>query len=243
MLAVQNFQQRLFSGYQRSLTLPPTYKYLYGNPVQPLVPLHTSRRGVLIIGASPPARLAAVAAEEDVPVGDLTAPFVTAAYFDGRRIRSIPGGQTLAETLLQPLGLNAEQCWLTYLVRVFLFDDSHVRQYRRLGCNWPEWETRSRFEALARQSLPWLAQELALARPKLVITLGANVAGVLQGINGREARAGLLGGQLTDLWLDDTVVYPVLHLPHPGTTTGTAGGQVICLPAAQTVVRRLVGDG
>jgi hypothetical protein len=239
MLAIQNFQQRLFNLYKGTVPLPPTYAYVYGNPVQPLVPLHTPQRSVVIIGAYPLARFAAVGQEENVPIEDLSAPFSAETYFDGRRIRSIPGGQTLAETLLQPLGLNAEQCWLTYLVRVFLFDDSHVRQYRRLGCNWPEWETRSRFEALARQSLPWLAQELALARPKLVITLGANVAGILQAVNGAEARAGLLGGQLTDLWLDDTVVYPVLHLPHPG----TAGGQADYLPAAQTVVRRLVGGG
>ena len=39
MLAIQNFQQRLFIHYKDSLSLPPSYNYIYGNPVQPVVPL------------------------------------------------------------------------------------------------------------------------------------------------------------------------------------------------------------
>jgi len=248
MLAIQNYQQRLFNHYKESIHLPPTYKYIHGNPVQPLVPLHMPQQSVVIIGACPSARFATVGLEKNVPVEDLTAPFSEESYFDGRRTRSIPSSVTLTEAYLQPLGLKLEQCWLTNLVRLFLFNDSHLQIYRRLGCGWPEWETRSRFEALARQGLPWLEAELALARPKLVITQGAQTAAVLQDVRGAAAGEALLGGNLQDLWLGERV-YPTLHLTAPHMLSQRATAQTSWLevhwekhlPAARGIVRQLVG--
>lgn len=233
MLAVQNFQQRLYSRYKNNLTLPPTYRYLHGNPVQPVVPLNTKPRPVCLIGSYPPARLGAIGPEQDVPVADECDPFSTAPHFDGRRVRTPSHGATLAEHYLAPLGLRRRQCWLTYLVRVFLFKDEHLAKYRRLGCSWPEWETRSHFVSLARQGLAWLEEELALARPQLVITLGAEVAGVLQDVRGVEASEALLGGHAQDLWLGESV-YPAIHLATP--TPEPAH-----LAKARQVVSRLVG--
>lgn len=212
MLAIQNFQQRLYRHYPGGLSLPPTYRYLYGNPVQPVVPLGPEPRPVCLIGAYPPARLAAIGREVDVPVADGAGPFAATPYFDGRRVRQ-PAGAWLAERYLTPLGLSLEQCWLTYLVRLFLFKDEHLARYRRLGCPWPEFETHSRFSPLARQGLAWLAEELALVRPRLVITLGREVAQVLQAVPGLAPDETLLGGHLQDLWLEEAV-YPVLHLEH-----------------------------
>jgi uracil-DNA glycosylase len=244
MLAIQNFQQRLYAHYKAGLSLPPTYSYLYGNPVQPLVPVETAQQGVCIIGAYPPARLATAGPEREVPVGDPERPFSAEPYFDGSRVRAVSSGETLAEAYLAPLGLRREQGWLTYLVKIFLFKDEHLAKYRRLGCAWPEWETHSRFETLARQSLDWLEEELALARPRLVITLGAEVAGVLQDVPGIERKGTLLGGHVQDIWLGETV-YPALHLaaPHEVLRPNSEAYRLhwqAHLPEAQEIVGRLV---
>lgn len=100
---------------------------------------------------------------------------------------------------------------------VDIYEPSYFDTVRRLGCSWPERETRSQFETLAREGLVWLEEELVLARPRLVITLGAGVAGVLQDVRGPEASEALLGGELQDVWLGESV-YPALHLgvPKPG---------------------------
>lgn len=247
MIAIQNFQQRLYARYKNSLSLPPTYKYIHGNPVQPLVPLNTIPKGVCIIGAYPPARLATIKAERDVPVDDECSPFSPHPYFDGNRIQTTSHGLALEKNYLTPLGLQREQCWLTHLVRVFLFKDEHLAKYRRLGCPWPERETHSQFDTLARQGLSWLEEELALARPRLVITLGVEVAGVLQDVRGLEASQALLGGQVQDLWLGETV-YPVIHLADPELVTEPVSEDNPWprlhweehLPVARTVVGRLV---
>ncbi|MCP4373337.1 MAG: hypothetical protein GY797_35345 [Deltaproteobacteria bacterium] len=214
MIAIQNFQQRLFKHYQNTLSLPLTYNYIHNNPAQTIVPVDTAQNGICIIAPSPPARLATVGTEQDVPIADYHPPFSSTAYFDGSRVRNAASEMTLIENILTSLDLRREQCWLTYLVRVFLFNDEHLVKYRRLGCSWPESETRSQFDALARQGLDWLIEELVLARPRLVITLGAEVAGVLQDVRGREASAALVGEQLQDLWLGESV-YPVIHLTEP----------------------------
>ena len=247
MIAIQNFQQRLYARYDKGLSLPPTYQYLYGHPVRPVIPLETAPRPVCLIGASPAARLAAVGPERDVPVADEGRPFSTEPYFDGRRIRANPAGTALTELYLAPLGLRREQCWPTYLVRLFLFTDEHLARYRRLGCPWPEWETHSRFETLARPGLAWLEEELALVQPRLVITLGAEVAAALQDVRGLEAGEALLSGDLQDLWLGETV-YPALHLAGPTRLISSLTApnpwprlhHERHLPAARNVVERLI---
>jgi uracil-DNA glycosylase len=245
MLAIQNFQQRLYARYRNSLSLPVRYRYVHGNPVQPMVPVETVRRCICIIGAYPSARLARIGPEPEVPVADHSLPFSAEPYFDGSRVQTKTAGAELAEAFLIPLSLRREQCWLTYLVKIFLFRDEHLARYRRLGCVWPEWETHSRFETLARQSLDWLEEELALARPRLIITLGAEVAGVLQKVPGIERGQALLGGHVQDVWLGETV-YPALHLaaPHQVLRPNSEAYRLhwqAHLPAAREVVGRVVG--
>ena len=215
MSAIQDFQQRLHANYKSDLALPQTYKYIYGNPVQPVVPLDTAQEGVFIVGAYPSARFATIGSERDVPVGDNCGPFSTERYFDGSRVRTVASGAELERAYIAPLGLRREQCWITDLVRVFLFKEGHLAKYRRLGCAWPERETRGQFADFARQGLHWLEEELSLARPRLVITLGAEVAGVLQGVSGQRKRNALLGGDLKEIQLG-AVGYPTIHLAHPG---------------------------
>lgn len=247
MSAVQDFRRRLYADYEGDLSLPPTYKYIYGNPVQPVVPLDTAQGGVCIIGAYPSAKFATIGSEQDVPVSDNCGPFSTERYFDGRRVRTVASGDELERAYLAPLGLPREQCWVTDLVRVFLFKGGHLAKYRRLGCGWPERETRSQFEAFAEQGMHWLEEELALAQPRLVITLGAEVAGILQNVREQRRRNALLGGDARSLLLGPAS-YPVIHLAHPGIIMRPASDRnpwprlhrETHIPAARQVVQRLV---
>ena len=213
--AVRAFQKRLYTDYRDRVSLPQPYAYLYGNPVQPVVPLDTALDGLFLLGAYPSARFATIGAERDVPVADICMPFSNERYFDGSRVRWVNSGAELAGAYLAPLGLRRAQCWITNLVRVFLFKEGHVAKYRRLGCAQPARETRTQFEALAAEGMHWLEEELALARPRAVITLGAEVAGVLQGVRGQKARNILLGGEVRELKVG-AGTYPVIHLAHPG---------------------------
>jgi len=244
---VQDFQQRLYASYKSDLSLPLTYKYIHGNPVQPVVPLDTAQGGVCIVGAYPSARFATIGSERDVPVGDNCGPFSTERYFDGSRVRTVASGDELEKAYLAPLGLRREQCWITDLVRVFLFKEGHLAKYRRLGCAWPERETRSQFEHFARQGLHWLEEELSLARPRLVITLGAEVAGILRDTRKQSERNALLGGDLKEFWVG-SASYSVIHLAHPGIVMRPVSErnpwprlhQEKHIPEAQKVVERLV---
>ena len=215
MNAIQDFQRQLYANYKNDLSLPPTYKYIYGNPVQPVVPIDTAQDGVCIIGAYPTARFATIGSERDVPIEDIRNPFSNERYFDGSRVRSVASGTELEKAYLEPLSLRRDQCWITNLVRIFLFKNEHLEKYRRLHCVWPEKATRDQFESFAQEGLHWLQDELALARPRLVITLGAEVAGVLQNVNGQRERNALLNGDLKEFSLG-SIVYSVIHLAHPG---------------------------
>jgi len=244
--AIQDFQKRLHANYKNDLSLPTTYNYIHGDPVQPVVPLDTAQDGVCVIGAYPSARFATIGSETDVPVADVRGPFSMECYFDGDRVRIVESGHELEEQYLHPLGLAREQCWITNLVRVFLFKKGHIDKYRRLKCTWPERETRSQFEKFAKQGLRWLDEELTLARPRLVITLGAEVAGILQNVSGQKQRNTLLGGDLKKLQRASTI-YPVIHLVHPGIVMRRASNhnpwprlhRKVHIPAAREALEQL----
>lgn len=246
--AIKAFQKRLYADYKNSLSLPEPYDYIYGNPVQPVVPLDTALDGVFIIGAYPSARFATIGSERDVPVGDNCGPFSTERYFDGSRVRTVDSGYELETAYLAPLGLRRDQCWITDIVRVFLFKKGHLAKYRRLDCRWPSRETRSLFEEYARQGLHWLEEELRLARPKVVITLGSEVAGILQHVAGQKQRNELLGGDLKEL-ATGAGTYPVIHLAHPGIVIRPASDRnrwphwhrTVHIPEARESVQRLLG--
>ena len=152
------YQQRCFRRYKASLGLPSDYRYLYGNPVQVLVPVETAVGGVMIVGAYPSAKFYTVEGVSDVPLLDNDSPFSGEVYFDGSRVRSIPSGIELDENYLAPLGIQRQHCWITDLVKVFLFKDGHIARYRKLGEH-RFTETRMRFGEFAHKSLPWIAEK------------------------------------------------------------------------------------
>ncbi len=210
---VRNYQVRCFREYKASIGLPSDYNFLFGNPVNVLVPVETALNGVMIVGAYPSAKFYTINSITDVPLYDNDAPFSSESYFDGSRVRVIPSGQELEDNYLAPLQINRNQCWITDLVKVFLFKDGHVERYHRLG-NITVVETRSRFRVYAERSLKWLADEIEIATPKVIISLGAEVTSVLLGITEARSKT-LLDGTLRRLMLANRE-NNVICLPHPG---------------------------
>jgi|GEM_PF-915667 len=213
--AIRQLRRRMLAEYTSSIGLPSDARYHGGSRLRPVVPLDVAVGGVLIVGAYPSARFETVGTERDVPVGDNLGPFEPERYFDGDRVRVQASADELQRNYITPLGLERNACWVTDLVKVFLFKAGHREKYARLGSEVPKGYLREHFEELAQKSLTWLAEEVALAKPKLVVTLGAEVAGVVRGVSGEAGRQQLLGKPPVHVVYGKSRV-PTVHLVHPG---------------------------
>ena len=80
---------------------------------------------------------------------------------------------------------------LTSLVKVHLFDDDHVKKYRRLGKDIEE--NRSRYMEYANKSLQWIRDEIEIANPYAIILLGAEVISSLLLFSQEEAMECITG--------------------------------------------------
>ena len=176
-------------------------------------------------------------------MADNLGPFEPERYFDGQRVRTLRSADELAAHYLQPLGLDRSRCWITDLVKVFLFKAGHREKYERLGQASPPGYERERFAELARCSLFWVEREIQLARPRLLISLGAEVAGVLRNVRGQRRLNALLSPSVSTLSVGTARVRAV-HLAHPGIVMrgGTAGRNPWPERHAQHVAQ-LVADG
>jgi hypothetical protein len=130
---VRNLQQAMLRDYAGSVGLPVDARYFGGARLRPVVPLDTAVGGYFILGAYPSARFESVGGENDVPVGDNLGPFEPERYFDGSRVRTQASADELAEFFLAPLEIKRSECWVTDIVKVFLFKEGHRAKYKRLG--------------------------------------------------------------------------------------------------------------
>ena len=205
----------MYREYAASVGLSPDVCYLHGTPLRPVVPLDVGVGGIFILGAYPSARFVVERGVPDVPVADNLGPFERERWFDGTRVREQPSARELHDLFLDPLHVPRSTCWITDLVKVFLFKQGHVDRYRRLGAQVPAGYARERFFEIGVRSLTWIEREIACARPRLVITLGAEVAGVLYGIESAPARTRLLRPTIENVSFG-TYSAPVIHCAHPG---------------------------
>jgi len=173
-MTIHQYQKKCFKEYTESIKFPEETSYLYGNPVNTVIPIETAVGKIMVIGPYPAAKLYFVDNIPDVPLFDSNAPFSIEPYFDGSRVRSSMAGQELTDIILETLEVTREQCWLTNLVKVCLFDDDTVRKYGRLGKKEVK-ENRSKYMEYANKSLQWIRQEIELANPYAIILLGAEV--------------------------------------------------------------------
>lgn len=215
MTGVQQLLKEMYSGYASSVGLSPEAKYMHGTPLRPVVPLDVGVGSIFILGAYPSARFALVDGVNDVPIADNLGPFESERWFDGARIREQPSARELREYFLTPLEIERSQCWITDLVKVFLFKEGHAQRYAKLNAKPPTGYERDRFIDIAKQSLTWIEREVRHAKPRLIITLGAEVAAVLRGESPTTAASKLLEPVVTPLKIGDLEV-PTIHCAHPG---------------------------
>jgi uracil-DNA glycosylase len=215
---ILRYQQRCFREYARAVGLPVPYTYIDGNPIRPLPPVQTVRGGLMIVGAYPSARFEARLSADSsprrrlVPVADNLQPFAEEEYFDGVGLRRLESGYQIREHLLNHMHLNLTDCWVTDLVKVFLYKPDHLIGCQAVRPDFRPHVLRNDFAEFAEKSLPWLHEECDLCQPKLIVTLGEEVAQVVSGestaktddlLTRPPAPAARLGG------------WPTLHLPHP----------------------------
>jgi uracil-DNA glycosylase len=207
--------QQMHRDYANTLKLDCIPHYHSGAPLRPVVPLDCGIGSVLVLGAYPSARFMTVDKTTDVPSADNLGPFENERWFDGQRIRRQPSAIELDECFLKPLGLARAECWVTDLVKVFLFKPGHVQRYNEIGAQSPAGYERERFFDLGRASLPWIRLELEIAKPRLLLSLGAEVAGVIHNVSHAAQQVELLRPVVTTVSVDGYSV-PTMHCAHPG---------------------------
>lgn len=212
-MTIQQYQKECFRLYKESIGYPSQYTYFYGNPINVLVPVETPLNKIMVVGAYPSAKFYTINGISDTPVADNDSPFSNETYFDGSRVRTIPSGKELNEVILQKIGIRRSDCWITDLVKVFLFKEGHVNRYKKLGKNDVQ-ENRSRFIDYASKSIVWLAQEISICNPQLIILLGSEVTQVVYSVSQKKATE-FLNGKNRPIGINGES-RNVVCLPHPG---------------------------
>lgn len=213
--SIQNYQKNLWKNYKSEIGLPENYTYLYGNPVKVHVPVDVAMGGLMIVGAYPTAQFNTINGINDVPVADHLYPFSNDTYFDGSRIRQVKSGQELDDYFLKRLNYPRSKCWITDLVKVFLFKEGHIEKYNKLGY-WGIAPNRNDFMKLAssERNLQYLYDEIELAQPKAILLLGEEVTAAV--FNASRKVANQLLQQGTQNLNVGSKKYAVIASPHPG---------------------------
>lgn len=167
----------------------------------------------MIVGAYPSAKFYTVNNITDTPLSDNNSPFSNESYFDGSRVRTIPSGKELNEEILEQIGISREDCWITNLVKVFLFKEGHIERYKKLGKSDVN-ENRSKYKNFAKQSLIWLEREIELCNPLIIILLGAEVTESFWNISASKSTE-YLDGMIRNKEING-VQRHIISLPHPG---------------------------
>jgi hypothetical protein len=215
---ILQYQQKIFNQYSESIHLPQPYTYPNGNPIRPITPLQTKTNGLMIIGAYPSTRFEYRKAVDGtakyrlVPIGYNLKPIANEEYFDGLRVRKLKSGVGLKKYLLDPLQLTFTDCWITDLVKVFLYKPKHKKSIHAVH---PEFDIpilRNQFYKLGEKSLEWIKEEIELCKPKVIVTLGFEVAQVVSG--DKNAKPDILLKSKIDYPINLNGV-PTIYAPHP----------------------------
>ena len=210
---IKEYQRDCFKNYKMDIGYPDNYNYLYGNPINVLVPIETSINKYMIVGAYPSAKFFTIDGIPDTPVADNDSPFSNESYFDGSRVRTIPSGKELNDVILKKIGIERNECWITDLVKVFLFKEGHIDRYKKI-IKTNLVENRSKFDEYARKSIKWLEKEIELANPKLIILLGIEVTKNILNVSEVMAKS-YLNGEKIEKTIKE-IQRNFVCLPHPG---------------------------
>ncbi len=220
MLSVMNtnsYQRECYQTYKTQIDYPAHYTYLGGCPIKVHVPIETALNKVMIVGAYPSARFFTVQGHEgkvtNTPMEDHNSPFSNETYFDGSRVRNIPSGQELNDVILKKIGVKREDCWITDLVKVFLFKPGHIERYRTLGKTDMS-ANRHKFGEYAKASISWLEREIEICNPYVIILLGQEVTSAFFEVSNAIAKT-YLDGAIRKKAING-VERNIICLPHPG---------------------------
>ena len=216
---IRSYQQKCHKNYIAAIGLPDNYTYIDGNPIRPVPPVQTALRCLMIIGAYPSARFERRASRtrpksyRTIPIANNLQPFGYEQYFDGLAVRTLTSAVGLNDYLFKNLqNVKFTTSWITDLVKVFLYKEEHVEACKDVNPNSKVLKTRNRFDEFAGKSVSWIREEYQLCQPKLIITLGEEVARVLSGDKTSSA----------DKLLSQEIQHPklleesaTLFLPHP----------------------------
>ena len=143
----------------------------------------------MIIGAYPSARferrVSPISAKRRlIPIADNLQPFGNEVYFDGIQVRRLESSAGLRQYLLDPLGMQPDECWITDLVKVFLYKPEHADSCADAVPGFKAMVLRQTFSKIAKEkkNLKWVEEECSLCEPKVVVTLGEEVARVISGL-------------------------------------------------------------
>ncbi len=209
---ILQYQRKVWKEYKENVGLPLNYNYLYSNPIKVHVPIDTAINGIMIIGAYPTAHFNVIGSHKDVPVEDHLYPFSQEVYFDGSRVNEVKSGTEIENLFLKKLGIKRDDCWITDLVKVFLFKEGHLKKYEALGYK-GHLETRSQFNTLAEKSKMYIDEEIEIANPKVIIGLGAEVNSILLRISIKNATAKMFNSESIKYRVNNKeyIYYPVAH--------------------------------
>lgn len=208
---VHNYQRKCFKQYKESIGFPQERTFFFGNPVEVAVPHEVATDKVMVIGFHPLAKVFDLEDQKDVPLYSANFPFGNEQYFDGKHVVDVPGRKDL-EVVLNRLGIQLEDCWLTSLIKIYLFSSKDVIKYNKLG-SYKVAPDEFNFKEYGAKSMSWIQQEVNLANPELVILVGLETISLFYDLSPTKAKH-LVDGELKDLKIGRKKV-PVLCLQDP----------------------------
>lgn len=214
---ILNFQQECFRHYLDDIRkevpeFPKNYHFPDGNPILPVMPVKTEKNKLMFVGAFPSARFE-YRKDLLIPVANNLSPFGKEEYFDGRQIRKQASREVLEEKFFAKLGVDADEHWITDLVKVYLMPEKHIKNCETINPKIKCTDTHQLFKKIAKASLGWFYKEVEVCKPKLIITFGEVVARVILNDNITKNKV-LLNSNMGTINILGTN-YKICHLPHP----------------------------
>lgn len=111
-----------------------------------------------------------------------------------------------------PLGLEPTDCWITDLVKVFLYKKEHFDSCKAVVPDFKVQVLRDRFWDLGNKSLKWIRDDIQLCKPKVIVTLGLEVAQVVSGKRSAKQNVILKSNVANPENLNGV---PTVYAPHP----------------------------
>ena len=208
---IQGYRKKCYKEYKESIGYPLERSFFYGNPVEVAVPVEVCTGKAMVIGFHPPAKLYDVEDQKEVPLYSSNSPFSNEQYFDGKQLVTTSDRKSL-HTVLGRLGISPQDCWVTTLIKIYLFSSKDVVKYNKLG-SYKAAPDEFNFKEYGLKSMPWIQQEINIAGPELLILVGLETISLFYDLSPTKAKH-LIDGELKEYKFGKKT-FPVLCLQDP----------------------------